>query len=155
MSGGSPGDAQEASKGRHIHVDGDPDSPDGHGRRRRARMHGIPGRAPRWEAVWEGSGEAQASVVGGGLEASGIRTQVTSSRVAAQPFTHQFWFVMVPLRQAEAARHLLRDRGEAHRVVTGDDDTSADQIATLKFVAVALLAAVVIGLLIAIRTAGS
>jgi len=123
-------------------------------RRSRARMRGLPGRAPRWDAVWEGNGEAQASVVAGGLGSSGIRAQVTFSRIAAQPFARESWVVMVPARHAEAARQLLHERGEGHRVVTGDDDVSAEQVATLKFVAVALIAAVVIGLVLTIRAAG-
>ena len=103
--------------------------------------------------MWEGLGEAQASVVAGGLESSGIRAQVTFTRIAAQPLTRESWFVLVRLQEAEAARHLLHQRGEGHAIITGNQDISSDQLATLKFVALALLAAIIIGLLLAIKAA--
>jgi len=140
--------------GRSLQADAGDGPAESHGKRRRARLHGAPGRAPHWEPVWEGIGEVQASIIAGGLESSGIRAQVTFNRLAAQPLTRESWFVLVRLQEAEAARHLLHQRGEGHAVVTGDQDISADQLATLKFVAVALLAAIVIGLLIAIKATG-
>jgi len=103
--------------------------------------------------VWQGDGEAAAAIIAGGLHSSGIKAQVQGLHpfgVAGQPFTRNTWAVCVPSSKAEAARHLLHQRGESHHIVSGTDDFSSEQVATLKFVVAGLFAVAVAALVIAL-----
>ena len=104
-------------------------------------------RSSRFEAVWQGSSEIAASIIAGGLEANGIRA-VTSGRqplqytgaIASGPGT---WSVSVPSSRAGRARSLLRESGEESGVVSDSLGLGRNQLASLKFVLVALVLPVV------------
>jgi len=69
------------------------------------------------------------------------RTQggtIAGGRVPA--LTQDFWAVIVRSREAERARHYLRLHDEGSNVVSAEPGPrTSDQLATLKFAAVALL----------------
>ncbi len=108
-----------------------------------------------WEPVWQGDGEAAASIVAGGLEADGIRAQVQGLRAAGgirgQFLARNTWSVFVLSDHADEARRLLRKRHDDPNIVTTNADLMSSQIATLKFAAVGLLVAAVVVLLAFVR----
>lgn len=104
-------------------------------------------RSSRWEAVWQGSSEMAASIIAGGLEADGIRAVMSGGRplqyTGAIAFGSGTWSVSVPSSRAARARALLRESGEGSGVVSGAAGLGGNQLATLKFVLVALVLPVV------------
>ena len=125
-------------------------------RRHRNPVHHEPDRGPLpWEPVWQGDGEAAASIVAGGLEADGIRAQVQGVRAAGgirgQFLARNTWSVFVLSSHADEARRLLRKRHDDPNIVTSNADLTSSQIATLKFAVVGLIAAAVVVLLVFVR----
>lgn len=114
--------------------------------------------AVEWEPVWVGDGEAVAAIVAGSLEAEGIGTQTSGTRVAARagagfsPFST--WAVLVRASQAEQARDSLRATGESANVVAGGGVSGADvrSLFRLTMYALAVMAVVVLLALIRSRT---
>ena len=118
------------------------------------------GRRPgpsRLAVVWEGDSEMSASVIAGSLEADGIRAVIQGIRPLPYSGMTAFgagtWSISVPSSKARQARTLLRESGEESGIVSGSLDLGQSHVATLKFAAVGLLAAIVIILLLSIRNA--
>ena len=88
-----------------------------------------------------------ASIIAGGLEADGIRAVTSGGQplqyTGAIAFGSGTWSVSVPSSRAARARALLRESGEGSGVVSGAAGLGGNQLATLKFVLVALVLPVV------------
>lgn len=101
----------------------------------------------RWEAVWQGDGEAAAEIVAGGLSAAGIPTRTMGGQQLPSGYPHAFqrdtWAVFAPSARADDARDLLRTRGDEAGIVSGGDDLSTEQRATLRLL---LILAIYVGL---------
>ena len=138
---------------------GEPPAGEAHHHRRPKRLRHLP-RSPRrtaWEVVWQGDSEALAHIVGGSLNASGIRARLAATGPrylvpGAAGTNLGSWQLMVAESQATEARELLEERHETAGIVRGDGaGLGADRVATIWFmvfglVIVAIIAAVQITL---------
>lgn len=109
---------------------------------------------PAWEPVWQGNGEAQATIVADGLEAGGIGARIQGARqIDGLPhaFQRNTWAVFVASDNAPRARDVLRDRGESAGIVEGGGLDDKDWKATWKFVGLLALGCVAVALLLALR----
>lgn len=112
------------------------------------RFARIERKSRRWEQVWQGESEAVASIVGGRLEAEGIRVQIqghtTPYRTAALNLGGA-WAILVPAGKAAHARAVLRDNEEGHNLIEDEvgGGLSSNQRATIQFM-------VLLGLVIAL-----
>jgi len=109
--------------------------------------HRVQSAHPEWEPVWQGDGEASAEIVAGGVAAAGIPTRTMGAQQVPTGYPHAFqrdtWAVFVPSSRAEAAGELLRTRGDETSIVSGSEDISSEQRATLRLV---LILAVYVGI---------
>ena len=101
-----------------------------------------------WVPIWRGTAEAEAAIVAGSLEASGIPAVVQGNTTPYRATTFVLggtWEISTPQPSAARARRVLREHGEGHNLILEDAGIglTANQVATLKFAAVgaALLAA--------------
>lgn len=126
-------------------------NPSNPGPRRRSASSG-------WEAVWQGDGEAAAEIVAGGLSAAGIPARTMGAQQVPTGYPHGFqrdtWAVFAPSSRAADARDLLWQRGDESGIVSGGDDLSSEQRATLRLVLIlavyAGLPAIILGAVYAI-----
>ena len=108
----------------------------------------------RWEQVWNGEGEALATIVAGRLEAEGIRARVHGSmtpyRTSALALGGS-WAILVPAGKAERARQVLRENDEERNVVESEEGTglTSNQRSTIRFAILFGLGIVIIGLVAA------
>ena len=109
---------------------------------------------PPWEPVWQGNGEAQATIVADGLRAGGMEARIQGAR-QTDGLPHMFqmdtWAVFVPSEEAGEARQALRETGEGSGVVEGGGFSSSDWKATWRFVALLAAGVVAVALLLALR----
>lgn len=103
----------------------------------------------RWEQVWQGEGEALATIVAGRLEAEGIRTRVSGSTTPYRTSALALggaWAILVPGGKAASARDVLRDNDEGHNVVEPEDGTglTSNQRATIQFSILFALALIIL-----------
>lgn len=126
----------------HIRHRRELESGRGAGRRPRASR-----RFARWEQVWVGDGEGQASIVAGGLEARGIRTRVNGYQPLPQAYPTAWarsnWAIYVPAHLASDARDHLLDSGEDGNIVRGGESLGKEQLLVLKLAVAGVLALVI------------
>lgn len=106
-----------------------------------------------WMPIWRGPGEAEAAIVAGSLEASGVPAVIqgitTPYRATTVPLGGT-WAVYTPWQSADRARKILREHGEGGNILVEESGTglTASQIATLKFVAAGAAVLVAAGIAI-------
>lgn len=106
-----------------------------------------------WVPVWRGAGEAEAAIVAGSLEASGVpaavRGHTTPYRATTLPLGGT-WDVFTPEQAVDQARKILREHGEGHNLILEDTGTglTANQVATLKFLAAGAAVLVAAGIVV-------
>lgn len=113
-------------------------------------------RGEPWEPVWQGDNEPEAAIVAGRLEADGIPARIRGGKLFSpwMPVGGPWgtWTVFAPTPEAALARELLhRHHAGAGVIDPGRGAATSDQVATLKFAVLAVLAATIFGLLMAIR----
>lgn len=98
----------------------------------------------KWEQVWQGDGEGQASIIAGALEEQGIDTHVRGTQPMPQAYPTAWarnnWVVLVRSGDAARAREHLRETGEEVNVVDGTRSFVTEQVFMLKLAVASLLA---------------